>query len=211
MRRLQRTMLTWRFENDLAPASPNFMPVSLADMSEKGVCISRVEISLFRDKAEMGVWLVIGAGVLPGQREGIRTWLFRVFRPLGVPGLRLVTEIDDDETTEDDRGHHQHPQVTMNSNNARLSFEFDRVPGEAFTTTAMRVFYGFVDALEVPESWCYQLPYPVVYQETMVYEPNDGWTPFGHILADTCRLEMSKHEQLVYRLAMKLRGISVDV
>ena len=168
MKRAQRTTITWRFENPMAPNGKNYLPIQ-----RNGTSLVLVVVTIFQGKAKFRVWLtnkVLNGGHLA---NAFRFYFF------GSPGSRewteslgLMPDYGDD---------HDKEAVGANGDAVHVDFVFHAKNGESVTHAACRIFVAFCDEFAVPEERVrYFLPTPEIVQETMVEAYcEDNWITYG--------------------------------
>ena len=168
-KRAQRTTMTWRFVNELAPFCTHYLPVSLLQ-----ALLVEFVICMFRGKVEIVLHLM---STEKASRESLRIqaadFLDQVCHVIKVE--RNHPQINDDCIGE---------SVYVNGNAITLNLKFSLQNGQSFTHAAMMRFIWFVNQFADPAyRKQYSLPSPSIVQETMIEAHAFGnWMPIGEFL-----------------------------
>ncbi len=173
MKKLQRTTMTWRFVNPIAPAQQNHMPTKVC-----GANLIEVMTTMFRGKATLMVWFEAVNFITETHHGVVRGAFTREFK-------RLTEELDVTLDTGEDE-YSTNNAVWINGPGLTVNLKFDLKNGESFTHAAMQKFVKLVTIIGL-EEWRrrYHLPNPEVVQETMVEAYCRGnWITYGQYLGD---------------------------
>ncbi len=172
-RKKTQLVLTWRFENPMAPHVTHFVPTTLPNAA----MLVRVITTMLDGAIVMTVWFKIEIESRIDAASFARYIIFdesmnTLYTSLG---LRLLGSDDDFEFSE---------PVYRNGDAVRLRMEFDRENGKGFCESADEKFIKFVNAIK-KSGYPYILPNPEIVHEDLIEAYSTGtYIPFGQDISD---------------------------